>query len=108
MSREELVELYERASGFIHVGEEDFGITMVEALAAGTPVVALARGGAMDIVRPGEDGLLVDDADPATVREAVRAVAERSWDPAALAAHAREFSREQFLERMLATIAEHR
>ena len=38
----------------------------------------------------------------------VRAVAERSWDPAELAARAREFSRERFLERLLATIAEHR
>ena len=108
MSREDLVKQYERASGFIHVGEEDFGITMVEALAAGAPVIGLARGGATDIVRAGEDGLLVDDADPATVRDAVRAVAERSWDPAALAARANEFSRERFLERLLATIAEHR
>jgi glycosyltransferase involved in cell wall biosynthesis len=108
MSREDLVREYERASGFVHVGEEDFGITMVEALAAGAPVVGLARGGAVDIVRPGEDGVLVEDAGPATVREAVEAVAGRTWDPAALAARAREFSRERFLERLLATIEAHR
>jgi glycosyltransferase involved in cell wall biosynthesis len=81
---------------------------MVEALAAGAPVVGLARGGAVDIVRPGEDGVLVEDAGPATVREAVEAVAGRTWDPAALAARAREFSRERFLERLLATIEAHR
>ena len=104
VSREELVRLYERASGFIHVGEEDFGITMVEALAAGAPVVALARGGSLDIVRPEEDGLLVVRADPVSVREAVERMAARDWDPDALAARAREFSRERFLERLLATI----
>ncbi len=101
LSREELARRYERASGFIHVGEEDFGITMVEALAAGTPVVALERGGARDIVRPGEDGLLVPDARPETIRTAVRALAERSWDPDALAARAADFSRERFLAKML-------
>jgi len=104
VSREELVRLYERASGFIHVGEEDFGITMVEALAAGAPVVALARGGSLDIVRPEEDGLLVERADPASVREAVERMAARNWDPDALAARAREFSRERFVERLLAAI----
>lgn len=104
VSREELVRLYERASGFIHVGEEDFGITMVEALAAGAPVVALARGGSLDIVRPEEDGLLVERADRASVREAVERMAARDWDRDALAARAREFSRERFLERLLATI----
>ncbi|HSJ95285.1 MAG TPA: glycosyltransferase [Gaiellaceae bacterium] len=104
VSREELARLYERASGFIHVGEEDFGITMVEALAAGAPVVALARGGALDIVRPDEDGVLVERADPASVREAVERIAARDWDRDALAARAAEFSRERFLSRMLETI----
>ena len=46
VSREELAELYATSCGFIHVGEEDFGITMVEAMASGTPVIALDGGGA--------------------------------------------------------------
>ena len=87
--RAERARLYERSSGFVHVGEEDFGITMVEALAAGAPVVALARGGATDIVRPGEDGILVERPDPELIRDAVRRLAERDWDPLALAARAR-------------------
>ena len=41
MPRERLAELFAAAAGFIHVGEEDFGISMVEALAAGTPVLAV-------------------------------------------------------------------
>lgn len=104
VSREELARLYERASGFVHVGEEDFGITMVEALAAGAPVVALARGGALDIVRPDQDGVLVERADPASVREAVERIAARDWNRDELAARAAEFSRERFLSRMLETI----
>ncbi len=99
LSRQELVERLGRASGFVHVGEEDFGIAMVEALAAGTPVVGLARGGALDIVRPDLDGVLVERQEPAAVREAVAALAERAWEPGQLAARAREFSRERFLQR---------
>lgn len=100
VSREELVRLLEEAGGFIHVGEEDFGISMVEALAAGAPVIALARGGATDIVRDGVDGVLVERAEPELVREAVRRVAGERWDAEALSGRAREFSRERFLARM--------
>jgi glycosyltransferase involved in cell wall biosynthesis len=98
LPRAELAELYASAGGFVHVGEEDFGISMVEALGSGTPVVALARGGALDIVRDGVDGVLVEAPEPDAIRKAVNAVAERVWDPTALAARAQLFSRERFLE----------
>jgi glycosyltransferase involved in cell wall biosynthesis len=100
VSREKLVQLYEHASGFIHVGEEDFGITMVEALAAGTPVIALNAGGARDIVRDDRDGLLIETASVDQIRDAVVEVASRPWDPQALAARAREFEPARFLERL--------
>jgi glycosyltransferase involved in cell wall biosynthesis len=106
VSRAELEELYARASGFIHVAEEDFGITIVEALAAGAPVIALNRGGATDIVRPGLDGLLIDEPTVPALRDAIAQVASRSWDAQALAKRAGEFSRQNFLRRMSAHVAE--
>lgn len=99
LPRAELTELYARAAGFIHVGEEDFGISMVEALAAGTPVVALSRGGAVDIVRPDVDGILIDDPELAALRAAIVTTAERAWDAETLVARAREFSTQRFVER---------
>ncbi len=100
VSREELVALYESAAGFIHVGEEDFGISMVEALAAGAPVIALASGGARDIVRDRIDGVLLERAEMESLRDAIRSAAGTRWDPAALHARALEFSADRFLERM--------
>jgi glycosyltransferase involved in cell wall biosynthesis len=98
--REELRALFARSSGFVHVAEEDFGIAMVEALAAGMPVVALDAGGARDIVRPAVDGVLVERAESEQLRAAIRSAAGTRWDPAALHARALEFSTERFLERM--------
>jgi glycosyltransferase involved in cell wall biosynthesis len=100
LPRPELLELYRSSSGFVHVGEEDFGIALVEALAAGVPVVALARGGALDIVRPDVDGLLVQDPDVELLRRAITDLAEARWDHDALRRRAEEFSRPRFLERM--------
>lgn len=100
ISREQLRGLFARASGFVHVAEEDFGISMVEALAAGMPVVALGAGGAEDIVRPGVDGVLIEQAELEPLRAAIRRVAETTWEPAALRARALEFSAGRFLERM--------
>ena len=99
LGREQLIKLYEGASGFIHVGEEDFGITMVEALAAGVPVIALRRGGACDIIRDGTDGVLIDEPSPAAIVAAVEHVASIEWDRQALAARAAEFTRERFVSR---------
>jgi glycosyltransferase involved in cell wall biosynthesis len=99
LPRSELARLYAEAAGFLHIGEEDFGMSMVEALGGGTPVIALNLGGARDIVRPGVDGLLLDTADVASVRAAVLECASRTWDPEALSRRAHEFSTQRFLQR---------
>jgi len=106
IGREELVRLYRGAAGFIHVGEEDFGISMVEALAAGAPVIALNAGGARDIVRDGVDGILLPEPSAEALRAAVKRVAAERWDAEVLARRAGEFSRERFVARMRALLAE--
>jgi glycosyltransferase involved in cell wall biosynthesis len=63
--------------------EEPFGLVMLEAMAAGTPVVALRRGAVPEVVRPGETGLICDD--PRELPGALRAAA--GIDPAACARH---------------------
>ncbi len=105
LERDELAELYSRAAGFIHVGEEDFGISMVEALASGTPVIALDAGGAQDIVRPGIDGLLLADPTVANLRRAVGDLAAREWDTAVLTERAQAFSRASFVAKLTDHVA---
>jgi len=105
-SREELEQLYGEAAGFLHVGEEDFGITMVEALAAGAPVIAQNAGGARDIVRDGIDGFLLDDPEIGSLREAIERVAATEWNRQQLAERAAEFSRPHFVAAMRELLTE--
>jgi glycosyltransferase involved in cell wall biosynthesis len=106
VSREELIALFERSSGFLHVADEDFGITMVEALAAGTPVIGLARGGARDIVRTGVDGVLLERLEPESICSAVRSFRASTWDRAAISAGARRFSRARFVDQLRTCLGE--
>jgi glycosyltransferase involved in cell wall biosynthesis len=108
LPRKRLSELFAVCGGFVHVGEEDFGISMVEALAAGTPVLGVNRGGARDIVRPGEDGMLIEDgSDPEQIRAGVRALSEGPWDADALRRSAERFSEERFRERLAEVLRAH-
>ena len=97
----DLAALYAGCRALLHTGVDDFGMVMVEALAAGRPVVACAEGGALEIVREGETGLLIQEP---TV-EAVRAALDRfeamsgRFDPAALQRFAKRFDRENFERR---------
>ena len=92
------------ARGLIFPAEDDFGIVCVEALASGAPVVALAAGGAREIVREDVDGLLVTEPDPDAFADAVLRAERRSWDPQALRASARRFDVSRFRERIRAIV----
>ncbi|MDB4883293.1 MAG: glycosyl transferase group 1 [Gemmatimonadetes bacterium] len=95
----EVTSLFETCRAFILPGEEDFGITPLEANAAGRPVVAYARGGALDTVRDGETGVLFHEASAESLGDALHKARARSWDPAPLRAHAESFSEAVFIER---------
>ena len=87
-----IVEKLAHARSLILPGVEDFGITPLEAMALGTPVVAFGEGGVLDSVIDGTTGILFKDS----LRTALEDVERRSWDRNALRAHAATFSRERF------------
>jgi glycosyltransferase involved in cell wall biosynthesis len=96
-----------RARALLMPGVEDFGITAVEALASGTPVIALGQGGVLDTVRPvgrpcadGPTGLFFHEATPGSLADAVLEFEEHRFDVDVLAASARRFARARFLDAM--------
>jgi glycosyltransferase involved in cell wall biosynthesis len=101
---DQLRDEYRRAAAVLMPGEEDFGIVPVEAQACGRPVVALARGGALETVAEGETGVLVPEATAEAFAAALDRVARTSFDPARLRTQALRFSRERHLADMRAVI----
>jgi glycosyltransferase involved in cell wall biosynthesis len=98
----ELPSLFARCRALVHTGIDDFGMVMVEALAAGKPVLACAEGGAMDVVRDGETGLLIAEPTVESVRAALDDFASRSapFDPEVLRSFARRFDQCSFERRI--------
>lgn len=93
----ELLRLYQQAIAFVQPGIEDFGIAAVEALASGTPVVAAAFGGVMDIVEHPADGVLFDvDGGLEALTEAIERVATLDFDPVGAASRAQRFATSNF------------
>lgn len=107
VAQAELVALLQGARAFVFAGEEDFGIALVEAQAAGAPLICYGRGGAADIVREGETGLLFHAQSADAIVEAVRRfVAEEvRYGAAACRANAERFSSEAFRARLLRMVA---
>jgi len=97
---------YRRALAVIMPGEEDFGIVPVEAQACGRPVVALARGGALETVVDNETGVLFGDPDAASLAAALERMARITFDRARLRAHAEQFAQARHVSAMRGVIAE--
>jgi glycosyltransferase involved in cell wall biosynthesis len=104
VSDEDLAGLYSRARAVLMPSVEEFGITAVEAQAAGRPVIAAAAGGALETVLDGKTGRLarLDDVDSFT--RAIESIDALAFDPAQAAANAERFSVAAFQRRLSAEV----
>lgn len=93
---ETLRSLYRRARALVFPGVEDFGMTLVEAQACGTPVVALARGGACEAVVDGVTGVLYEDDSEEGLAAAILDFEQKTFASSALADHVRQFDTSRF------------
>jgi glycosyltransferase involved in cell wall biosynthesis len=104
VSDEQLRDLYARCRAYIMPGEEDFGITPVEALASGKAVIALGRGGVLESAPPGDrlGGILYPDPEERQLEEAIARFerVESLIVPGDLQASVARFSESEFLVRM--------
>ncbi|MDE1917936.1 MAG: glycosyltransferase [Sphingomonadales bacterium] len=89
---------YARARALVMTAEEDFGLTPVEAMASGRPVVGLGRGGLVDSVIPDRTGILFERQDTEDLIEAVDRMEYflRHFDPRHAIEQASHFSPEAF------------
>jgi glycosyltransferase involved in cell wall biosynthesis len=106
VSEEEKAGLYRDCIAFINPQEEDFGITAVEAMACGRPVIAYAKGGALETVIPGVSGELIDAQNWETLGDRLLNFKPETYEAAAIRRHAEKFSTENFNKNILSFVAE--
>ncbi len=106
---EVLHEHYSSCRALLFPGEEDFGLVPVEAMANGAPVLAYARGGALETVTDGVSGLFFQHQDAESLATCIQAFEQQEsrFDPDTIAKHASRFSPEQFRQGFQAFLTRH-
>jgi glycosyltransferase involved in cell wall biosynthesis len=97
---EKVAGLLSKARAFVCAAEEDFGIAIVEAQAAGCPVITYGQGGALDTVRDGVTGLFFEEQSPESLIDAVERFAGNvsEFQIEEMVSSAQRFSKRRFLQ----------
>ena len=95
-SDEEVAHYFQTSRAFIFPGMEDFGIVAVEALAAGTPVIAYKAGGALDYIDDGKNGLFFEQQTVKSLLSALKKFESTTFNSSSVAKSAEKFSAETF------------
>ena len=96
MSDEDVQHLVQRSRGLIFPAEEDFGIAPVEAQAAGKPVIAYARGGALETVIEGKTGCFFHERTAEALQDALQRAEKIAWNAAEIRENADRFNEDHF------------
>jgi glycosyltransferase involved in cell wall biosynthesis len=104
VSDEGLNWLLHSSRGLLAASYEDLGLTPIEAMAFGRPVVALRAGGYLETVIEGTTGCFFDRLDPDCVAAAMREAENHTWDERAIMTHAQSFSEESFVARLRSAV----
>ena len=100
ISREDLCKCYAEARALIFPGIEDFGIVPLEAQSAGTPVIALGIGGALETVAAGKSGVFFERPDADCLADAIREFEKTEINSAGCRANAQNFTPEIFRKKL--------
>ncbi len=101
VSESEKAKYLSRCLALIHPQEEDFGITAVEAMASGRPVIAYKAGGALETVIDGLTGKFFDEQTWEALADTVIRFKPEEFDPEKIRLHAQKFSKERFKEEII-------
>lgn len=104
LGKEALLKLYQGARALVLPGEEDFGISTIEAQACGTPVIAYGKGGSLETVVEGKTGVFFGELKPSSLLGALDKFKGLEFNKTNLCAHAQDFSREIFKEKIETSI----
>ena len=96
----ELAEYLSEARGYIFPSLEPFGIAPVEAMAVGTPVIAFGKGGALDYIQNGKNGILFEKQNVTSLKAAILEFEKKKFDRSKISESVREFSVERFDQEM--------
>lgn len=97
---DELVSYYRNCKAFIFPGEEDFGITMVEAQLAGKPVIAYKAGGATEIIKSGRTGVFFEKQTVTSLASVLKKFKPSSYNSDTCISNGKRFSEKIFIENM--------
>jgi glycosyltransferase involved in cell wall biosynthesis len=98
LTDEQIAQAYSDAEAFIFTSEEDFGLTPLESMAAGRPVIAYAAGGALETVTEGETGTFFNKQTVESLKKTLKNFDASKYDPKKLRAHAQKYDESEFIK----------